>query len=236
MERGASNSGGWGSSPLGGAMSPVRGGRRPGKPLGRGSIPLGDTFRKLVRLRSSVRLGAGDARSLAWFDPARDAAISTQSLGRRSIRLDDDSARSEHLLGVAQQQELVAHSYVVAGASPATETQHLDVAQQDELVGDNHAVAGATPAIQTTPPFQGRDTILRRSLAEVQILSVARRADDPLHRFLRHRLGRALTPNQSAQRSIRWWRASSRSMTWAAVWCDSRWNLWPCGTANFFWV
>lgn len=41
-------------------------------------------------------------------------------------------------------------------------------------MGDNHAVVGAIPTIQTiTPLFQGWDAILRRSMAEVQILSVA---------------------------------------------------------------
>ena len=29
--------------------------------------------------------------------------------------------------------------------------------------------------------------------------------------FIRHRLGRAFSPNESVQRSIRWWRASPRS-------------------------
>jgi hypothetical protein len=59
-------------------------------------------------------------------------------------------------------------------------------------VGDNHDVAGAIPVIQTlidrlphtTVPW--RDTILRRSLAEVRILSVVR--------FLRRRLGRSWIP------------------------------------------
>src|SRR5688500_10659190 len=120
MERGASTSSGWGSSPLGGANASAIGspGTAPCRVSGEVRfLSVASSLSARVLSSRSVHQGTGDARSLSRFDSSRDATASTQSLGRRSIRLDDKPHANS--LDVAQQQELVAHSYVVAGASPA---------------------------------------------------------------------------------------------------------------------
>ena len=163
------------------SLSAVVPGGTPALAGGRGSNPLDSS----TRMRSTRRSN-GDRRwsTLARFDSSREPTSSTQPLGRGSIPLDGTRSRevvSSPLSRRSSAAEQVAHSYEVTGATPVVETNaFLDVAQQYEHVGDNHAVAGATPAIQTidrpiTPLFQGRDTILRRLLVEVQILSVAPR-------------------------------------------------------------
>lgn len=77
-----------------------------------------------VRVSSRVGpIGDRRRRSLTRFDSARDATTRTQSLGRGSIPLDGHDARTRsNFLGVAQQQQRVAHSYEVTGAIPVAQT------------------------------------------------------------------------------------------------------------------